>query len=96
MSKFKYYKRGFLNREKGTAIFEADVSIEDYEDEGSFSANFDISDCYKKISLDFYVGSKKQLTEKLRKVDNLIKELTNFKEAMIRASMVKKEKKEEK
>jgi hypothetical protein len=85
-----YYKRGFLNDQEGLAAFEAYI----YQYAGDWvDACFSISDCSRKISLEFgYVPTK--LQERLNKIDTLIKELENFREAMLQSECKRTEEKQ--
>lgn len=75
----KYYKRGFLNQEQGMAAFEAEVNREGYhEAKGAFDATFSITDCNRKVTLDFAVWDKVDLEESIYKINTLIGELAEF------------------
>lgn len=81
----KYYKRGFLNKGEGTAAFEADLSGDQYETDGDkyFSAYFCISDCSRKITLDFGGNTEEMMSNSLHKIDTLISELSHFRDKLI-------------
>lgn len=88
-TKYKYYNRGFLNQDEGMAAFESDVTVEESEGgHGYTSATFSITDCNRKVSLDFvkYGDEHPPGGEfNIEKVDILMKELFEFKQAMILA-----------
>jgi len=44
-----------------------------------------ISDCTKRIDLEFYSDDNKGLSKRVTKLDNLIEELQNFREALLQA-----------
>lgn len=72
MSKeYKYYKRGFLNKKQGRAIFEAEMEADSY----SVCASFSISDCNRQITLDFSFYSDKEFKNKMEKIQLLQREL---------------------
>lgn len=75
----KYYSRKWLNQKEGTAFIEASIedSYSKYKD-----STLNISDCNKKISLDFSFHTQKEKKEKLKKLDLLINELKEFKLAL--------------
>jgi len=79
--KFKeltYNSRKFLNKKIGVAAVETYISLDTFD--SGVNASIDISDCNRKVSLDFYVYNynKKIVKEKLDKLDLLINELTAF------------------
>jgi hypothetical protein len=82
MAKIKYHSRKFLNKTTGIAAIE--VNIESYQwSSGGVDATVSISDCTRHISLDFSIYSKKDLDEKIKKLDLLITELTKLQEVFI-------------
>lgn len=76
------YSRKWLNSTKqgGTAFIA--YSIESYPDLNylSMSAQINISDCFRSVSLDFHCNDEEQYKERLNKLNILISELTAFKE----------------
>ena len=74
--KIEYYKRGFLNTTThGMAAFEARVD----KDDGQYvSAGFAITDCSRKVSLDFDCWDKPDIQNARDKLRTLITELTEF------------------
>lgn len=75
----EYHSHGFLNSDKGTAIFEAKT---DYYHENFCYGNFTLTDCKRQIDLDFDYVDAKTKAERLEKIDNLIKQLQQFKEEL--------------
>lgn len=77
--------RGFLNQHYGMAAFEWEVSSEEHYP--SISARFDITDCNRKVSLEFdcYRGDEGNDAYNCRidKVDILINELKQFRKALV-------------
>lgn len=84
----KHYKRGFLNIGEGMAAFEHSLTYEneDYS-YASIDANFCITDCSRKVSLDFYTHDNESFENSLHKVRTLIQELQEFGEMLIAANM---------
>jgi len=80
----KYYKRGFLNQNEGMAAFEADVSYKPDEETfyRSVCATFCITDCGRKIELDFYASNKSDIENNRHKLSTLISELQEFKNVL--------------
>lgn len=82
--------RGFLNPNVGTACFEWVVAVE--EDYPSIASNFEITDCSRKVCLDFYCyttndGRHSTYEERMHKIDLLISEMLKFKAAMVEAKV---------
>lgn len=73
----KYYKRGFLNPAQGMAAFESEVHFEDAWRHHA-DASFSISDCNRKITLDFNFDDDKDYEDNLFKLTTLISELNEF------------------
>lgn len=71
----EYYKRGFLNTTThGMAAFEAKV-----DNDGRYvSAGFSITDCSRKVSLDFDCWDKQDTQNSRDKLRTLIYELQAF------------------
>jgi hypothetical protein len=77
MEKLKYHSRKFLNKNKGIAALECNV--ESYlGDHAPFDATVSITDCSRKITLDFGAYEKKHLKDNLDKLALLIVELTKM------------------
>jgi hypothetical protein len=83
----EYHKRGFLNKARGTAVFECSVDHGPAEESfyNSVCANFCITDCARKIELDFYAHDKESEVNCLHKIDTLITELQSFKANLLEA-----------
>jgi hypothetical protein len=73
--------RKFLNKTEGLAAIETYISV-DYND---ICGHVDISDCNRKISLDFWAIDPTKATSRLQKLDLIISELNKFKEAYLEA-----------
>lgn len=71
MSKKKYHVRKFLNKTSGMAALEINASYEAW----NFNCDVTISDCNRRIDLDFNMWEPKNVKEKLAKLDLLISEL---------------------
>ena len=82
MGKIKYHSRKFLNKTTGLAAIETNVESYSWSS-GGLDSTVSISDCSRHISLDFSIYSKKDLDEKIKKLDLLITELTKLQEVFI-------------
>lgn len=51
----------------------------------NIDAGLDITDCSRKIGLEFYGSTPAKYKERLAKLDNLIDSLTSFREALVDA-----------
>ncbi len=71
MSKPKYHSRKFLNKKNGMAAIECTGSVSTY----SMDVEIAISDCSRKVNLDFYAHSPREAKEKLDKLDLLLSEI---------------------
>jgi hypothetical protein len=71
-AKIKYHSRKFLNKKQGMAAIECTCNMSEY----SIDLDIAISDCSRKVNLDFYAHSPKEAREKLIKLDLLLSELT--------------------
>jgi len=80
----KIIRRKFLNKKEGLAAVETFVTT----DFDSISASVEISDCNRKINLDFYTYSisTKDTKERLDKLDTLINMLQEFRSDFIMAT----------
>jgi hypothetical protein len=67
----KYHSRKFLNKKQGMAAIECIGSVSNY----SLDLDINITDCNRKISLDFYAFNPKSAKEKLAKIDLLLSEI---------------------
>jgi hypothetical protein len=82
----KYYKRGFLNKGEGMAAFEANVEFEDWEDYiGCVTAHFSITDCNRKVCLDFCAHDQQAYEDSMNKINILIEELANLQSNLLGA-----------
>ena len=79
MKRKKYHSRKFLNKSSGMAAIEVSCSVSSY----SIDCGIAISDCNRKIELDFYSWDKKTTKEKLNKLDLIIEELTLVRDWMV-------------
>lgn len=63
--------------------YKRETESDDDEDSLSYSHSVDcsisITDCYRKVTLDFEAGNKTELKQRLHKIDTLIKELNEIK-----------------
>jgi hypothetical protein len=69
--KNKYHSRKFLNKKNGMAAIECTGHVSIY----SMDVDIAISDCSRKVNLDFYAHSPKEAKEKLDKLDLLLSEI---------------------
>ena len=82
MEKIKYHSRKFLNKKTGIAAIE--TTVESYEwSAGGVDSTVTISDCSRKVMLDFSLYCKKDIDEKLEKLNLLITELTKLQEIIV-------------
>jgi hypothetical protein len=79
---YRYKSRKFLNSDKTkSAHIIASVGKTELSPEGNMwgtSSEISISDCSRKITLDFYAGTKLETKQNMKKLDTLIKTLTDF------------------
>lgn len=75
MAKKKYYSRKFLNKSSGMAAIEINAGYSEW----NFDCTVSLSDCNRRIDLDFSMWGAKNVKEKLDKLNLVINELTNFK-----------------
>jgi hypothetical protein len=80
----EYHKRGFLNKVRGTAAFECNIDHEkgDYS-YNSVCASFCITDCARKVELDFYTRDTESAENSLYKLNMLLTELQAFKNNLL-------------
>jgi hypothetical protein len=79
--KFKkktYSSRKFLNKDLGLAAIESYISIDTMD--GGMEASLDISDCNRKVTLDFYFfgTEEKNIKRRLDKLNLIVEEVTKF------------------
>jgi hypothetical protein len=67
----KYHSRKFLNKKQGMAAIECTGNFTEY----SIDIDINISDCSRKVSLDFYAMNPKDAKEKLNKLDLFLSEI---------------------
>lgn len=95
----KYLKaRRFLNNSQGIGALQCQVSRTSYGKEpeyGYVDADISISDCHRSIMLDFSIHEKKDVAQRLAKIDQLIVDLVKFQTALKQASADYIKKKEE-
>lgn len=92
----KYYNRGFLNPKHGMAAFIASIEYDPPRDKDdchntSIYAEFEISDCSRKIALDFSIYDDDDWLKAIHKLNTLQGELATFREELIRARELHKE-----
>lgn len=78
MAKIKYYSRKFLNKTTGIAAVECSIETSQYI--GGFDGSICITDCSRKVNLDFSVYDVKDLDAKLAKLHLLLDEISNFRD----------------
>lgn len=76
MNKKKYHSRKFLNKSSGMAAIEVSASYTAW----NFDCNVTLSDCNRRIDLDFNMWDSKNVKTKIDKLDLLIKELVSLQE----------------
>lgn len=76
MAKKKYHSRKFLNKTNGMAAIEVNADYSAW----NFDCNVTLTDCNRRIDLDFGMWGAKNIKEKLAKLDLLINELTSLRE----------------
>jgi hypothetical protein len=74
MAKKKYHVRKFLNKTKGIACIEVDANYTAW----NFGCDVTLTDCNRRIDLDFNMWEAKAVKEKMDKLNLLIFELTNL------------------
>ncbi len=87
MSKKKYHARKFLNKKEGMAAIEVSASYTDYH----FDCDVALSDCSRKINLDFNMWGPKCIPDKLAKLDIIIDELAKLRSYLQEATLDFKE-----
>ena len=81
--------RRFLNSSQGIAALQCHVSRTSYGKEpqyGYVDADISISDCHRSVMLDFNINEKKDVAQKLAKIDQLIVDMVKFQTALKQAS----------
>lgn len=75
----EYQSRGFLDSDKGMAAFEAKVEF--WHGNYAFGC-FTVSDCNRQIALDFDYSNADERAQRLEKINILIQQLQQLKEAL--------------
>lgn len=75
MAKKKYHVRKFLNKTKGIACIEVDASYTAW----NFDCSVTLTDCNRRIDLDFGMWKAKDVKDRVAKLDLLIGELCALK-----------------
>jgi len=79
MKEVKYHSRKFLNKKQGVAAIECDAELADY----SCYASVTISDCSRRISLDFTSYDAKEFDDKHAKLVSIINELFELEQFLL-------------
>ena len=92
----RYYNRTFLNKVRGTALIEVDISADEY----GVNCDVSITDCCRKVTLDLNSSDQKEDAKMLAKLDRLINALLmarkRFKDAVVVAEGLRKKRLAEK
>ena len=72
-------------------VYTYNQELEKQEKYDNYDIGFSISDCNKKIELDFEVGTEDDLRNSLNKLDTIIKNCEEMKSAIITASKLVQE-----
>jgi len=83
MSKNKYHSRKFLNKKAGMAAIEIHADYSAW----NFDCSVAISDCNRRVDLDFSMWGPKNVKEKLDKLDLLISELLQLRGYLDKATV---------
>jgi hypothetical protein len=75
MAKKKYHVRKFLNKNNGMAAIEISAGYSAW----NFDCNVSLSDCNRRIDLDFTMWGAKNIKEKMDKLNLIINELNSLK-----------------
>jgi hypothetical protein len=88
----KYHSRGFLNSEEGLAAYEASVRTSDEWNKDGIvdyiDAGITLSDCSRKIYLEFDTCTKEQLEQRKQKVATLLKVVQEFHDKFLESAAV--------
>lgn len=88
MKVYQAVDKKFLNlepHEGGSIQWFAQAHKEKNDGNSTISAEVDISDCFKKISLEFYCNSPAKFKKRIDKLDTLINSLLSFRASMYEA-----------
>lgn len=83
MSKKKYHSRKFLNKSSGMAAIEVSADYTAW----NFNCDVTLSDCNRRIDLDFNMWSAKNVKTKMDKLNLLIFELTSLRTYLEEATL---------
>lgn len=78
MVKIKHHSRKFLNKSTGVGAIECDIGSTDWC--GGLDGTITISDCSRRVNLDFSVYDVKDLDTKLAKLHLLLEEIGAFRD----------------
>jgi len=78
MAKIKYNSRKFLNKDSGISAIEVRAETLNYC--AGIDASVYISDCHRSLCLDFGAYTKQDLNSRIKKLNQLIAELTKLQE----------------
>ena len=83
MNKKKYHSRKFLNKASGMAAIEVSANYTQW----NFDCNVTLSDCNRRIDLDFNMWEAKNVKTKMDKLNLLIFELTSLRTYLEEATL---------
>lgn len=78
-------KKVFLSKdidERGNLSWYVTLEDSDYSFSSYLDAELQIADCHRTITLDFACGREKDIDKRLKKVDTIISELYEFRDAL--------------
>ena len=78
MVKIKHHSRKFLNKTTGVAAIETNIDTTEWC--GGVDGTITISDCSRRVNLDFSVYDVKDLDAKIAKLHLLLDEISNFRD----------------
>lgn len=78
MVKIKHHSRKFLNKTTGVGAIECDIGSTDWC--GGLDGTITISDCARRVNLDFSVYDVKDLDARIAKLHLLLEEISNFRD----------------
>lgn len=78
MVKIKHHSRKFLNKSTGIGAIEANIDTTEWC--GGVDGTITISDCSRRVNLDFSVYDVKDLDTKLAKLHLLLDEISKFRD----------------
>lgn len=88
MSFKKHYRREFLNKKECTALIETTVELSGSSGGLYIDGSVRITDCHRLMRLEFDSGSRKEHRNSIAKLDGLIRELQEFRGALVTAGEV--------